>query len=195
MPAGTTVINGLLDMNGNAISKLKVQPVTAFPGSPFDGQIVYRTDLKRYFYYDSGAPAWKDLSQQLADLAAMLGAELTIADEVTEFAENENAALRVKRYDNTESRQDAKLSWDEATKTWSIGYGTLLYKVPRKHIHTQAAPLASWVITHNLNTQDVHVSILDATNEIVYATVVATSVNVVTITFASPQTGRAVVIG
>ena len=66
---------------------------------------------------------------------------------------------------------------------------------------TQASPSATWTITHGLDTQDV------AVDAFVYAgspqqlekaiplTQVATSVNVVTLTWSAAQSGRARVVG
>jgi hypothetical protein len=55
--------------------------------------------------------------------------------------------------------------------------------------HTQASASASWIINHNLNTYpSVSVRIDD---ELVIADVAYGSLNQVTITFASPQTGTA----
>jgi hypothetical protein len=50
--------------------------------------------------------------------------------------------------------------------------------------------------THNLATSDVDVRVYDGSgNQLTPSTVVATSINLVTVTFASSTTGRVVVFG
>jgi hypothetical protein len=69
--------------------------------------------------------------------------------------------------------------------------------VPRKFSATITGTSAA-VVTHNLNTQDVIVSVRDAaTNEVVLADITATSVNTVTVTTVTGGAGayRVTVIG
>lgn len=61
-------------------------------------------------------------------------------------------------------------------------------------IYTQNAGSVSWVIEHNLNTTTPLVQIYDANHTMVYPdSVEVTSNNSVTVTFITPQSGRAVV--
>lgn len=55
--------------------------------------------------------------------------------------------------------------------------------------HTQASPAATWIVTHNLGLQP-GVSV-QVGGEQVIADVIYSSLNVVTIVFASPQSGFA----
>lgn len=64
----------------------------------------------------------------------------------------------------------------------------------RRHIHTQSAPSASWVIDHGLG-KIAHVSIFSSTAppwELVYTDVDHGSLDQTTITFPTPATGLAV---
>lgn len=56
--------------------------------------------------------------------------------------------------------------------------------------HTQASPAATWIITHGL-MHLVHVTIINASNEIVYADVTDSTSGVTTITFPQPVIGFA----
>jgi len=120
---------------------------------------------------------------------------IRLGEVVTQFSENANGSYTVKRFDAGEAPEDAFIRWDEATKTWLSGYGAFIYTVLRKLVHTQAAPANPWVFVHNLGTKDLVASIYDATDEQVFADLVTTDLNTVTVTFAGPQTGRLVVMG
>jgi len=67
--------------------------------------------------------------------------------------------------------------------------------------HNQSSASATWTITHSLNTQDVAVdAFIDAGSPLqlekaIPLTQVATSVNVVTLTWSAAQSGRARVVG
>lgn len=65
--------------------------------------------------------------------------------------------------------------------------------------HDQASASTSWTVTHGLNTQDVAVDcIIDNGGNLEKAiplTQVATSVNVVTVTWSAAQSGKARVVG
>lgn len=58
--------------------------------------------------------------------------------------------------------------------------------------HTQSIPAATWVIDHGLAKQ-VHVTIFDPLNTVIYADIDHGTVNQATITFPSPVTGSAVI--
>ena len=76
---------------------------------------------------------------------------------------------------------------------------TLDSAIPRKAAANITGGSTSWVFTHNLNTKDITASVIEiATGDIVYADISATTVNTVTVTFASTipaSTYRIVVIG
>lgn len=59
------------------------------------------------------------------------------------------------------------------------------------YVHTQASPSASWVIDHNLNKK-VHVSIFNASGDLVYSDVHHGSLNQASIVFPAPFAGSAV---
>ena len=62
-------------------------------------------------------------------------------------------------------------------------------------IHAQTEAASTWTITHNLNSSTVFVQIFDTGNRMVIPEDVDTSqLNVATITFATPQAGRGVVM-
>jgi hypothetical protein len=57
---------------------------------------------------------------------------------------------------------------------------------------TQSTPAAAWIIDHNLGRK-VHVTVFDLTETVVFADVQHGSLNQVTISFAGPVAGSAVV--
>lgn len=63
------------------------------------------------------------------------------------------------------------------------------------YVHTQAISSDTWTVTHNLNTLNVIVQVYDGSNNVVIPdTIVASTVNTVTVTFGTAVTGKAVVL-
>lgn len=58
--------------------------------------------------------------------------------------------------------------------------------------YVQASPAATWIIPHNLNKR-VHVTLFNSLNEIVYADIVESTLNLATVTFPTPFVGFAYV--
>lgn len=58
------------------------------------------------------------------------------------------------------------------------------------HLHTQVAAASTWIIAHGLNNW-VHCTLMTDSYETIYADVVRSSINTVTVTFPSPMTGLA----
>ena len=63
-----------------------------------------------------------------------------------------------------------------------------------RYIHTQSAPSASWTVNHNLAVQPAAVTVLSPGGMEILAEIVHVSVNQLLVLFASPQTGKAVVV-
>ena len=60
----------------------------------------------------------------------------------------------------------------------------------RSFLFTQTSAATTWTITHNLNDPHPNIQCFDSTGTVLYpSTLIATSANTVTATFASPQTG------
>jgi hypothetical protein len=57
-------------------------------------------------------------------------------------------------------------------------------------IHTQVAPAATWIINHNAG-RPVHVTLYNSAGSIIHADVVASTINVTTVTFPYPVVGTA----
>lgn len=72
-----------------------------------------------------------------------------------------------------------------------------IYSIPSAGVFDGAfTSSSSWVVTHNLNTATPLVQCYDNTGQLIEpATIVATNVNVVTITWDTPQAGKVVVSG
>ena len=67
--------------------------------------------------------------------------------------------------------------------------------VPRSFTHTQAVSSKTWTITHNLNTLKPILQCYDQTNNLIaYNSAVATSLNVLTVTFGANRLGTALVV-
>lgn len=59
------------------------------------------------------------------------------------------------------------------------------------YIHTQSTPASTWIITHNLGYYPSGVSVIDSSLDRVYPSIAYSSVNVVTLLFANPNSGLA----
>lgn len=72
------------------------------------------------------------------------------------------------------------------------------YKTANDFRFEQAVAATTWVITHNLNTNapviDIWVDVAGVITKILPQNVVATSTNVVTLTFTTPFAGKAMVV-
>ena len=101
-----------------------------------------------------------------------------------------NAGIEVERGTGT----NVKLQWNETDDDWEYeaynhaGTPALVtYKIPRTYAATIGdGSNTSYTVTHNLGTKDVIVQIYDiSSNDTVFADVVRTSTNVVTLTFGT----------
>ena len=63
----------------------------------------------------------------------------------------------------------------------------------RTYTHTQSMAATVWTIPHNLNKQFVSVQLIDYVGNTCTADIVYTGANVVTVTFAVPMTGTAII--
>lgn len=103
---------------------------------------------------------------------------------------SENSGIEVERGDAT----NVSVQWNEATDRWQFtNDGILFYDIPITGDATQdsysttlTATSGSQTVTHNLGSRNVMVQLYDAvTYETLYADIVRTSSNVVTVTFVS----------
>jgi hypothetical protein len=63
------------------------------------------------------------------------------------------------------------------------------------YTHLQESPTATWTVTHSLNTTSVNVQVYDGNSLVIIPDSISTvSANVVSITFGTPVSGRAVVV-
>lgn len=131
--------------------------------------------------------------------------EINLADNIIRLNSNysgstpsENAGIEVERG----TLDNVQLNWDESDDDWEFtAYNhastpaLTTYKIPRTHKATVGGT-APWVVDHNLGTRDVIVQLYDtSTYETVYADVVRTSTNRITLTFASaPAAGDVTVL-
>jgi hypothetical protein len=99
------------------------------------------------------------------------------------------AGIDVKR--GTE--QDASLVFDESDDTWKSGIGATLFALARIYSSVLGAAATSHVVTHNLKTKNVIVSVYDG-DEKVYCNEMTSTVDTVTLVFSLPVTGYRVVI-
>lgn len=67
--------------------------------------------------------------------------------------------------------------------------------IPKNYIHTQGTAATTWTITHNKNSSDYVVIVVDSTGSLLIPNVVDdTSANQVVIDFTTAQAGKAVLI-
>ena len=108
-----------------------------------------------------------------------------------------DAGIRVERGDLA----DVEVLWNETSDNWTLtNDGTNYHAITRKYVQTLATSATSYVVTHNLGTQDVMVQVSETASP--YAKVETdmelTSANTITLRFATaPSAGayKVVVIG
>ena len=131
--------------------------------------------------------------------------EINLADNIIKLNSNysgsspsENAGIEVERG----TLDNVKLNWDESDDDWEFtAYNhaatpaLTTYKIPRT-FKGYTGGTAPWVVDHNLGTRDVIVQLYDTSSyETVYADVVRTTANRITLTFASaPAAGDVTVL-
>lgn len=131
--------------------------------------------------------------------------EINLADNIIRLNSNytgstpsENAGIEVERG----TQPNVQLNWDESDDDWEFtAYNhastpaLTTYKIPRTHKATVGGA-APWVVDHNLGTRDVIVQCYDTSSyDTVYADVVRTTNNRITLTFASaPSAGDITVL-
>lgn len=141
------------------------------------------------------------------------GTSTTVNTEIINLADNiitlnsnatgnpsENAGIEVERGDST----NVSLNWNETDDDWEFTAANhaatpavVTYKIPRTFAATVGdGALTDIPVTHNLGTRQVIVQLYDTSSyETVYADVVRTDGNTVTLTFASaPATGDITVL-
>jgi hypothetical protein len=88
----------------------------------------------------------------------------------------------------------ARILFNELAQVWRVGIGASMFQIARKFQTTiVAAAATTQVITHNLGTKEVTVSVYDG-DSLVYCDVDTTGLNTVTLGFGVPVTGFRVVI-
>lgn len=187
------------DLDLGQVSKLVqagFQMGTAFPLTPVDGQIFFRTDLEKlYCFVGPPTSAWIDLSEKNVDVANIIAAFLTTNFASTGAGGNVDGGLKVVFFEGA-TQKNAELHWDFTNKCWLAGYGTIIKKIARKHVHVQGPAATAWAVTHNLGTDAPLVQVYDALNSMVFPdTVQILTVDTLTITFTSGLAGKAVVVG
>ena len=130
-------------------------------------------------------------------------AEITLNADITTYEENSDGGVAIKRLgtDNL-TRKDAKITFNDLSGRWQTTFGSITGNLV-------TAPLAnkvignlgdgtntSFVVTHNLNTRDISVTIRENGGSYaqVFTDVEFTSVNTITVRFAKAPTTEQYVI-
>lgn len=130
--------------------------------------------------------------------------EIELNTDITTAAQNSDGGIAVKRLkaDNT-TRADAKMTYSESIDRWTTTQGDVAGALVTAVIANKVSAsigdgsATSYVVTHNLNTQDVSVTIRETASPfaLVYTDVEITSVNTITIKFAAaPTSGQYTVV-
>lgn len=133
--------------------------------------------------------------------------EILLNSEIATAAGNTDGGLALKRLDaDNTTRRDARVTFDESSDRWEVTHGphtaaTVTHAVALKHSAVIGDGAATqYTITHNLNSLDVVVNVMENSGN--YATVLVdverTSVNAVRVTFVSAPASnayRVIIIG
>ena len=122
---------------------------------------------------------------------------ITLNSDIATSAANSDGGISVKRLmaDNT-TRKDAVLEYNISTDKWQTAFGAVdgtLVTLPLTNKYTTTlgnAVDSTFVVTHNLNTRDVAVTIRETGDdyEVVYTDVKVTTANTATVSFATAPT-------
>jgi len=108
-----------------------------------------------------------------------------------------NAGIRVERGNEA----DVEVLWNESVDAWTLtNNGTNYHAIARKYVETLSTSATTYVITHNLDTQDVNVQVSEASSPFakVETDVELTSATTVTLRFAAAPTAgeyKVVIVG
>lgn len=117
---------------------------------------------------------------------------------IADISQNSDGGIAVKRLDDTHTRKDAELLFNNSLGKWqtvscAISESPVTAQIANKVVSTVGDGTAtSFVITHNLNTRDLSISIR-ATNtpyNMVFTDIEFTSLNTITLYFANPPTSN-----
>lgn len=65
-----------------------------------------------------------------------------------------------------------------------------------RYVHTQVVPALVWTVAHNLNTEDLNITLWNAAKEVIGAqSIVPSDPDTLVITFNTPVAGKAIVLG
>ena len=122
---------------------------------------------------------------------------ITLNSDITTSAANSNGGISIKRLmANNTTRKDAVLEYNISTDKWQTTFGAVagtLVTLPLANKYTTTLGNAvdtTFVVTHNLNTRDVAVTIRETGDdyEQVITDVIFTSLNTLTVAFATIPT-------
>jgi hypothetical protein len=122
--------------------------------------------------------------------------EILLNAEITDDALNSDGGIAVKRLQSDDTtRADAKMTFNNTTGLWEVTDGAVTdvqtFSVARKFKTTVGDGSAlSYTVTHNLNTQDVSVTIRESASPfaIVFTDVLCATVDTLTVTFKKAPT-------
>lgn len=121
---------------------------------------------------------------------------ILLNSNITTKAQNEDGGIDVKRFNTAGVRKDASFVYDNSINRWEATFGeveaTQVTAIVAAKLNATVGDgtNTSFVITHNLNTRDLQIAIREnaANYELVYADVEMTTVNTITVKFATAPT-------
>lgn len=121
---------------------------------------------------------------------------ILLNSNITTKAENEDGGMDVKRFNADGVRKDASFVYDNSINRWEATFGEVEATQVTAIVAAKLTATVgdgtntSFVITHNLNTRDLQIAIREnaANYELVYADVEMTTVNTITVKFATAPT-------
>lgn len=121
---------------------------------------------------------------------------ILLNSNITTKAQNEDGGIDVKRFNAAGVRKDASFIYDNSINRWEATFGEVEATQVTAIVAAKLTATigdgtnTSFVITHNLNTRDLQVSVREnaANYELVYADVEMTTANTITVKFTTAPT-------
>lgn len=195
-------VHGHLNMQQNQVQQLVVQSESDFPTSPVVGRFLFKNKIV-YVCVDlgGGTPVWVPLTREIETYIHTQASGATTWNIAHNLAAG---TVNVQVYDNLNNAIIPNNITIVDNNNISIDFGVSISgraiiiagsmegnsRSNYSYTHYQTSLSDTWVVVHGLGYNPV-VRVFVGVNEVQPASIVHNTINQLTITFSSPQTGQA----